>query len=105
MLTLTFITMFALPQDMSHAGRLTDTDCLANAGMGLLMARRTSRAGWVFTGPFLAVFAFALVAPIGYAIYLSLFRHQLIGGNTFVGLANYGQALADPKFWESFRRV
>ncbi len=59
----------------------------------------------MFTGPFLAVFAFALVAPIGYAIYLSLFRHQLIGGNTFVGLANYGRALADPKFWESFRRV
>ena len=43
-------------------------------------------AGWGFVGPFLVVFAFALVAPIGYAIYLSLFRQQLIGGNAFVGL-------------------
>jgi ABC-type sugar transport system permease subunit len=43
--------------------------------------------GWAFIGPFLAVFAFALVVPVGYAIYLSLFRQQLLGGNTFTGLA------------------
>ena len=51
-------------------------------------ARRDRRAwtGWGFVGPFLVVFAFALVVPIGYAIYLSLFREQLIGGNTFVGV-------------------
>jgi multiple sugar transport system permease protein len=55
--------------------------------------------------PFLAVFAFALVAPIAYAIYLSLFRQQLIGGNTLVWFANYRQALADPQFWGSVRRV
>ena len=70
--------------------------------------RRLSRerwAGWGFVGPFLIVFAFALVAPIGYAIYLSLFRQQLIGGNAFVGLANYHLALTDPRFWESLRRV
>jgi multiple sugar transport system permease protein len=62
-------------------------------------------AGWGFVGPFLAVFAFALVAPVGYAIYLSLFRQQLIGGNAFVGLANYHLALTDPAFWQSLRRV
>jgi multiple sugar transport system permease protein len=67
--------------------------------------RRQRWAGWGFVGPFLAVFAFALVAPIGYAIYLSLFRQQLIGGNAFVGLANYHLALTDPRFWESVRRV
>jgi multiple sugar transport system permease protein len=61
--------------------------------------------GWGFVGPFLAVFAFALVAPIAYAIYLSLFRQQLIGGNTLVWFANYRQALADPQFWGSVRRV
>jgi multiple sugar transport system permease protein len=61
--------------------------------------------GWGFVGPFLAVFAFALVAPIAYAIYLSLFRQQLIGGNTLVWFANYRQALADPQFWDSVRRV
>jgi multiple sugar transport system permease protein len=70
--------------------------------------RRWSRerwAGWGFVGPFLIVFAFALVAPIGYAIYLSLFRQQLIGGTAFVGLGNYHLALTDPRFWESLRRV
>ena len=51
------------------------------------------------------VFAFALVAPIGYAIYLSLFREQLIGGNSFVAFENYRQALTDPQFWASVRRV
>jgi multiple sugar transport system permease protein len=61
--------------------------------------------GWGFVGPFLAVFAFALVAPIGYAIYLSLFRQQLIGGNSFVWFDNYRQALTDPQFWGSVRRV
>ena len=32
--------------------------------------------GWIFVGPFLAVFALTFLAPIGYAIYLSLFREQ-----------------------------
>ena len=67
--------------------------------------RRRRWTGWGFVGPFLIVFAFALVAPIGYAIYLSLFRQQLIGGNAFVGLANYHLALSDPRFWQSLRRV
>jgi multiple sugar transport system permease protein len=66
---------------------------------------RQRLAGWGFVGPFLAVFAFALIAPIGYAIYLSLYRHQLIGGTTFVGLDNYKLALRDPQFWASVRRV
>jgi multiple sugar transport system permease protein len=73
-----------------------------------LAARPTHRrrwTGWGFVGPFLAVFAFALVAPIGYAIYLSLFRDQLIGGNSFVWFDNYRQALTDPQFWASVRRV
>jgi multiple sugar transport system permease protein len=62
-------------------------------------------AGWGFVTPFLLVFAFALVAPIAYAIYLSLFRQQLIGGNSFVGFANYTSALTDSKFWDSVQRV
>jgi multiple sugar transport system permease protein len=71
-------------------------------------SRRSSRqrwTGWGFVAPFLVVFAFALIVPIGYAIYLSLFRQQLIGGNAFVGLSNYRLALSDPLFWASLRRV
>jgi len=40
-----------------------------------------------------------------YAIYLSLFRQQLIGGNAFVGLGNYIAVFQDAKFWESLGRV
>jgi multiple sugar transport system permease protein len=71
-------------------------------------ARRHARprlVGWGFVGPFLIVFAFALIVPIGYAIYLSLFRQQLIGGNAFVGAANYRLALSDPQFWAALRRA
>lgn len=70
-------------------------------------ARRDRRSwtGWGFLGPFVAVFALVFLAPIAYSIYLSLFRDQLIGGNTFVGLDNYTQALQDDRFWESLVRV
>lgn len=71
------------------------------------MARRGRRswAGWRFVAPFMAVFALVFLAPIAYSSYLSLFRNRLIGGNSFVGLDNYRQALADPKFWSALGRV
>lgn len=61
--------------------------------------------GWGFMGPFVVVFAFAFIAPLAYAIYLSLFRTQLVGGTQFVGAANYLQVFGDPLFWEGFGRV
>jgi multiple sugar transport system permease protein len=51
------------------------------------------------------VFALVFLAPIAYSIYLSLFRNRLIGGNAFVGLDNYTQALTDPNFWSGVGRV
>jgi multiple sugar transport system permease protein len=66
---------------------------------------RRGWAGWIFTGPFMIVFAFTLVVPLVYAGYLSVFRDQLIGGRSFAGLANYRQALEDPMFWSSLGRV
>ncbi|NUT49462.1 MAG: sugar ABC transporter permease [Saccharothrix sp.] len=67
--------------------------------------RRRSWVGWRFVGPFLAVFALVFLAPIAYSIYLSLFRDRLVGGNSFVGLDNYGKVLADPRFWAAVGRV
>jgi multiple sugar transport system permease protein len=61
--------------------------------------------GWIFVGPFMAVFALVFIAPLVYAIYLSGFRNQLIGGNHFVGLDNYTQLLHDPSFWHGLLRV
>ncbi|KAA1399203.1 carbohydrate ABC transporter permease [Aeromicrobium ginsengisoli] len=66
---------------------------------------RRSWAGWGFLAPFAVVFALVFLAPIAYSIYLSLFQDRLIGGNSFVGADNYNQALQDPAFWESVRRV
>lgn len=66
---------------------------------------RRSWTGWGFIGPFVAVFALVFLAPLAYSVYLSLFRDQLIGGTTFVGLDNYQQALTDGQFWASLGRV
>lgn len=67
--------------------------------------RRGRWTGWGFVGPFMTVFALVFLAPIAYSIYLSLFRHQLVGGNAFVGLDNYQRALNDPQFWSALGRV
>jgi multiple sugar transport system permease protein len=74
-------------------------------GTELKPRRRRKWTGWGFIGPFLVVFLFVLVAPIVYAVYLSLFQDKLIGGNKFAGLANYTAALKDPLFWTGFERV
>ncbi|NUS86524.1 MAG: sugar ABC transporter permease [Streptomyces sp.] len=66
---------------------------------------RRSWTGWGFVGPFVAVFALVFLAPIVYSIWLSLFQDRLIGGNTFVGLDNYKQALQDDQFWSGVTRV
>jgi multiple sugar transport system permease protein len=67
--------------------------------------RRRSQAGLAFVAPFGALFVLVLVVPILYAAYLSLFQERLLGGNTFVGLANYGKLFADPQFWDGVARV
>jgi multiple sugar transport system permease protein len=76
-------------------------------GLAVPKPRRQKRdwTGWKFVGPFMIVFALVLIAPVIYSIYLSLFKDQLVGGNSFVGLDNYAQALGDARFWESLGRV
>jgi multiple sugar transport system permease protein len=64
---------------------------------------RWSGAG--FVTPFMVVFALIFLAPVAYSIFLSFFREQLVGGNSFVGLDNYARALSDPLFWDSVSRV
>jgi multiple sugar transport system permease protein len=50
---------------------------------------------------FLALF----IAPLLYALYLSLFQSRLVGGTEFVGLDNYTQGLKDKAFLEGVKRV
>lgn len=54
--------------------------------------------GWLFVGPFGIVFLAFLIAPLAYALYLSLFQKKLIGGTSFVLLDNYAKAFTDPSF-------
>lgn len=66
-------------------------------------ARGTARLrehllGWLFVGPFAFVFLAFLIAPLAYALYLSLFQKKLIGGTSFVLFDNYAKAFTDPSF-------
>ena len=69
------------------------------------MKLRQSFTGWLFMIPFLiVVFAF-LIAPLGYALYLSTQADTLVGGQEFVGFENYIFSLTDPIFLEGVKRV
>ncbi len=67
--------------------------------------RRPDSMGWAFVAPFLLVFLLVLIAPLAYSVWLSVFRDQLVGGSTFVGLDNYVRLFGDAQFWEGFLRV
>jgi multiple sugar transport system permease protein len=83
------------------------TTSIRASGNATLTRRQERRdwRGWAFVAPFMIVFLAMIVAPVIYALYLSLFRQQLIGGNAFVGFDNYVHVFTDTKFWESFGRV
>jgi multiple sugar transport system permease protein len=66
---------------------------------------RRQQIGWLFVGPFTAIFVLVLIVPLAYAIWLSLFRDQLIGGVSFVGLTNFIDAFTNAQLWSSIGRV
>lgn len=61
--------------------------------------------GWKFMWPFALVFVFVFVIPILYAVYISFFQKQMIGGTKFVGIGNYIRLFHDQQFWSSVGRV
>lgn len=75
------------------------------AGAGRRSRARAGRTAYLFLLPFLAVFAATIVVPLGYAIWLSFFKNQLIGGTVFAGLDNYTRALSDQLLHEGVGRV
>ena len=60
---------------------------------------------YLFLSPFLLGYLAFLVYPLIYSVSLSLYRKQLIGGTTFIGLANYLKGINDAYFWEGIRNV
>ncbi len=67
--------------------------------------RKLNITAYVLIGPFIVVFLAMVIAPLVYAGFLSLFQTRLIGGEQFVGLANFGKALTDPVFLTGVGRV
>ena len=74
-------------------------------GRGRKSLERHDLAGVAFTLPFVGLFLAVFVAPLLYALYLSLFREQLLGGSTFVGLDNFAEGLKDEAFLSGIGRV
>lgn len=77
-----------------------------------MSARRDGRKAAGFLLPFCVLFAGLFIAPIGYAVYQSLFKTRRsgllgIGGaqQVFAGLANYTAALHNADFIASLTRV
>jgi len=73
---------------------------------------RPDRAAWGFLLPFVALFLFVFVIPLGYAVYESLLKPIRSGplglgpaSIGFAGLDNYTLALQQSDFLESFGRV
>jgi len=79
----------------------------ASISEGRTIFRRPRRrwTGLAFLAPFLCIFAVTVLAPVIYALVLSVFRQRLVGGNTFVWFDNYLTAFSDPKFLEGLARV
>jgi multiple sugar transport system permease protein len=68
-------------------------------------SRRRDRRGFWFIAPFLLFFVVLMLAPLGYAIYTSLYTTRIIGGTVFTGAANYTQTLESGQFWSGVIRV
>ena len=66
---------------------------------------RRDRRGVVFVVPFILAFLLFSIAPLGYAIYTSLYTSKLIGGTSYSGLANYTSTFDTSEFWSGLLRV
>jgi multiple sugar transport system permease protein len=62
-------------------------------------------APYLFLAPFLVLFIAFIVAPLAYALYMSVFRDTLVGGRQFAGVANYVKVFSDAKFWDGVRNL
>ena len=60
---------------------------------------------YLFLAPFIAVFAVSIVIPLGYALWISVFRKQMVGGTVFVGIGNYVRAFGDALLHDGVLRV
>ncbi len=63
------------------------------------LLKRENRNGWLFVAPATLHLLLFAILPIGFTLYLSLFRWKLYQpSKTFVGLKNYFYSFQDPAF-------
>lgn len=67
--------------------------------------RRGTATPYLYLAPFLLLYAAAVLGPLLYALYTSLFTERLVGGNAFSGLSNYARAFTDSALWTGVLRV
>lgn len=62
-------------------------------------------SGYLFTLPYFVLFAIFLIGPLLFGLGLGFFRWEMLSSAppTFVGLANYREALDDPYFWKALK--
>ena len=71
--------------------------------MASAFKKRESRSGYFFTLPALLVVFSLIIYPLGYAIFISTHRTNLISEWEFVGARYYAQLLTDPEFLNSLK--
>ena len=65
--------------------------------------KRESRSGYFFTLPTLLIVFSLIIYPLGYAIFISMQRTNLISEWKFVGARYYAELLTDAEFLSSLK--
>lgn len=91
--------------DVTPAGPVVRGQERSSRHRGSDIERNRRRWGLLFIAPFAVVFLVLLVAPLGYAFWMSLHTSTLAAGESFTGLANYQRAFTDPLFLGGLARV
>jgi multiple sugar transport system permease protein len=97
-------------QITSTAGRPDATAAAAPARTAhrprVSMTARRHRAFYMFTAPWIIGFLLLTIAPMAYALWLSLTTFDGLSPHwRFVGLDNYRELLADPVTWDTLGRA
>src|SRR5262249_50203529 len=94
----------ALRPEIRGTGGVGRREAAQGPGREVGGMRAQSRAtSWALLSPWVIAFGLFGLYPFGFSLVASLTDYSPIhaGRASFVGLANYGQALADPEFWSA----
>lgn len=69
-------------------------------------ARHAATSAWAFLLPALLLICLFAVAPLAYALFMSVQKMDIISGRySYIGLANLGYLMEDDKFWAACRNT